>query len=100
MINADTVLLNPLVILEHVQNHHGPFVLVPQVRCMHKNQFIGLHGQIDMFLKHRGLVGSVLVQANLPNAQNIGPFQKFWDQFDHISGKADILSLLSVDTEP
>ena len=72
VIDADALRLDAAVVLEHVDDHPRALVLVLQVRRVDEDQLVGLHRQIDVFLKDGGLVAGVLVEADLADAEDVG----------------------------
>ena len=48
-----------------------PLILVLQMRRVDQDQLVGLHGQIDVFLKDGRFVARVLVQADFADAEDV-----------------------------
>ena len=100
VIDADAVRLDAAVVLEHVDDHPCPLVLVLQVRRVDEDQFVGADGQIDVFLEDGGLVARVLVEADFADAEDVGLVEEFGDEGDHFARQGDVFGLLGVDAEP
>ena len=63
--------LDAPVVLEHVDDHPRALVLVLQVRRVDEDQLVGLHRQVDVLLEDGRLVGRVLVEADLADAEHV-----------------------------
>ena len=80
--------IDAAVALEHVDDHARALVLVLQVRRVDEDQLVGLHGQVDVFLEDGGLVARVLVEADLADAEDVGPVEVLGDQGDDLAREA------------
>jgi hypothetical protein len=84
---------------EHVHDHPRALVLVLQVGRVDEHEFVRRHGQVEVLLEDRRLVGGVLVQADLADAEHVGASRNS-GMSDDLARQRDVLGLLGVDAEP
>ena len=84
MVHTNTMGFHPRIIFQHINDHPGAFEFVLEMGRVNKDQLIGFHGQIHMFLKNGGFVWRVLVETDFANAKHTRLVQKFGDQGNHI----------------
>ena len=88
------------VALEHVDDHPRALVLVLQVRRVDEDQLVRLRRQVEVLLKDGRLVGGVLVQPDLADAEHVRLLEELGDQRDDFARERDVLGFLGVDAQP
>ena len=87
-------------VLERINNESGALEFVLKVRSVNKDGAVELFRDLDVFFKNREFVFGILVEANLTDAQDIGPVDEVGNESHDLACEDRIFRFLGIDTEP
>ena len=85
VIDDDPARLHALMRREHIQDQVRALQLVLEVRRVHEDQLVVLHGQIDVLLEHGHFVARVPVEPDFADPEDVGSIEKFGDEREHFA---------------